>query len=571
MASDAPDGPEPERTTTVEAPGPTKLKARLLGRLRLGGCAAALVAVWASFGPSLLPRAPLVQGAITALNAAVFYGLGAAVASVVGAVRSRRGLPSLATSRAWRVLGVAGALLVAIGLIRWLGQQRDQAELVGAARPGLAALPIILVVAALLSALLLAIGRLVGHGVVAFDRRLGRRLPLWAAHTIAGVVAVVLIVSLTNRFVVHRVVDGANASFGALDDTTEEGIEPPEVAEQSGGPGSLVDWDTLGFQGRTFAGSATTRAELEATAGDDLPVAEPIRVYVGLQSADSPEERAALAVEELERTGAFDRPVLVIATTTGTGWINPRATESLERLWNGNTAIVGQQYSYLPSWISFLVDTEKAAETGEALIGAVAGRWAELPEDDRPLLVVFGESLGSLGSESALERGSADASIEHVLATADRVLWVGPPDANPIRAQLTAARDAGSPVWRPEVGDGEVGFATGVDELGEPASLEIQYLQHPSDPVVWWDWPTLWSRPEWLAEERGADVPDETRWVPFVTWSQTVADLAAGFSADRGHGHNYDDTWTRAWATLLPAPDVDPDRLAAIEATLADG
>jgi uncharacterized membrane protein len=332
----------------------------------------------------------------------------------------------------------------------------------------------------------------------------------------------------------------------------------------------VVVWDDLGFQGRTFAGSATSTEALGATAADDLPVATPIRVYVGLRSADTPEDRAALAVEELERTGAFERPVLVIATTTGTGWINPRATEALERLWNGNTAVVGQQYSYLPSWISFLVDTEKAAETGEALIDAVAGRWAELPEDDRPLLVVFGESLGSLGSESALERASADASIDHVLATADRVLWVGPPDANPIREQLTAARQPGSPVWRPRVGEGAVGFATAVDELADPEGPRIQYVQHPSDPVVWWDWPTMWRRPEWLAETRGTDVPSTTRWVPFVTWTQTVADLAAGFSAGRGHGHNYDDAWTRAWVALVPPDDVRPERLAAIEAALAE-
>ena len=72
--------------------------------------------------------------------------------------------------------------------------------------------------------------------------------------------------------------------------------------------------------------------ELEATAGPGDTVVQPIRAYVGLQTVDGVDERAALAVEELERTGAFDRSVLVIATVTGTGWINPVAAEALEHL-----------------------------------------------------------------------------------------------------------------------------------------------------------------------------------------------------------------------------------------------
>ena len=68
------------------------------------------------------------------------------------------------------------------------------------------------------------------------------------------------------------------------------------------------------------------------------------------------------AVQELERTGAFDREVLAVVTVTGTGWVDPTAARSLEYEHHGDTAIVAQQYSYLPSWISFLVDADKAAE-----------------------------------------------------------------------------------------------------------------------------------------------------------------------------------------------------------------
>ena len=63
--------------------------------------------------------------------------------------------------------------------------------------------------------------------------------------------------------------------------------------------------------------------------------------------------------------------MLVIIPTTGTGWINPVAARALELMYNGDTAMVGSQYSYLPSWISFLGDREKSMESGRTMIDAV--------------------------------------------------------------------------------------------------------------------------------------------------------------------------------------------------------
>ena len=42
------------------------------------------------------------------------------------------------------------------------------------------------------------------------------------------------------------------------------------------------------------------------------------------------EERAELAVAELERAGGFERGNLLVATTTGSGWLDPGAVDSLE-------------------------------------------------------------------------------------------------------------------------------------------------------------------------------------------------------------------------------------------------
>ncbi|WP_284329407.1 alpha/beta-hydrolase family protein [Demequina litorisediminis] len=103
----------------------------------------------------------------------------------------------------------------------------------------------------------------------------------------------------------------------------------------------------MGRQGRSFVSTGPTASEIDATsAGGAL---EPVRAYVGLRSADSLEERAQLLLDELIRTDAFDREILVVATTTGTGYLDPHGVDSLEYLWNGDTAIAGMQYSYLPS------------------------------------------------------------------------------------------------------------------------------------------------------------------------------------------------------------------------------
>src|SRR6516225_6389404 len=106
---------------------------------------------------------------------------------------------------------------------------------------------------------------------------------------------------------------------------------------------------------------------------------EPIRIYAGLASAKGAQAQANLAVKDLERAGAFQRKYLDVVTTTGSGWVDPALVDTFEYLSGGNCATVAIQYSYLPSWISYLVDKAKAQEAGQALFDAVYGMWAKLP------------------------------------------------------------------------------------------------------------------------------------------------------------------------------------------------
>jgi uncharacterized membrane protein len=125
--------------------------------------------------------------------------------------------------------------------------------------------------------------------------------------------------------------------------------------------------------------------------------------------------------------------------------------------------------------------------------------------------------------------------------------------------QLVAARDDGSTAWLPVYRNGEsVRFANRNAEIIEPdpswQGPRILYIQHPSDPVTFWDVPTMWSEPDWIQDPKGYDIPARAHWFPFVTWAQGVGDLAAGFGAKPGYGHDYSISFVAGWAAVAP-PD----------------
>jgi len=92
-------------------------------------------------------------------------------------------------------------------------------------------------------------------------------------------------------------------------------------------PGSGVAWETLSRQGRRNVATAVRPEQIEKVMGEPA-AAEPIRVFVGLESAPTEAERVALAMAELERTGAFDRELLMVISPTGTEYVNYVAVET---------------------------------------------------------------------------------------------------------------------------------------------------------------------------------------------------------------------------------------------------
>jgi uncharacterized membrane protein len=539
----------------------------------------ALVLWWASVHPTLMPRTSVTQGLISA----VAIGLGLMVGSLVHVVvaviatRTGRSVPTPLGGRGGLVLAVAWAVVGVVGVVLWHVWQNDQRALVGLEPVGAATIVPMVVVTAVVTVLFIVIGRLVGMGVRRVHRGVTRVVPAWLAVASTVVIVALVVWTLAVTVVGARLLDAINAAYSTIDDGTEPGVEPTTSDLRSGGPGSLVTWESLGEQGRTFVATGPTVAQLQdfADAGTDTAVGtgavataiEPIRTYVGLQAADTPETQADLAVAELERTGAFGREVLVVVTVTGTGWVNPAAAAGLEYLFAGDTAMVATQYSYLPSWISFLVDLDKAAESSRTLLTAVQQRWAAEPVETRPRLVVYGESLGSFGSESSFTPQGVRPTVDDVTSMVDGAMWVGPTFNNPLWNRMLDDRSSSNSAWYPGQDPPTPVRILGAPDEDPPIPHttdegRIVYLTHPSDPVTWASISSLWWRPVWMHRPTGYDVPNTLRWMPGVTFVQNVVDLMAGFSAPPGHGHDYVPNIADGWvATVAPDGWTDADTL----------
>jgi uncharacterized membrane protein len=555
----------PARSATHDAPAPAAPIAGFWRRLTVPGLWGALVLTLMSLTPSLLPRTAVTQGVLTGISAAIGYGLGVLVAVIGRAFADRA--PRAPSRRSWQVLAVTAAVTLFPMLVLARMWQNEIRDLMGVVHPPLWRLVLVPLVAALVFAALVGLGRLL-HGAA---RWMGAWLARWMGPRAARALGAIVVVTLVTLVVSGLFVDGfiavADRVFATRDTGTHDDATQPTSELRSGGPGSLIAWDSLGRQGRGFTGRGPSAEDIAAFQG--APAEPPIRAYAGLATAADTEERARLAVDDLERAGGFDRAHLLVTTTTGTGWLDPGSMAAFEYVAGGDSAIVGLQYSFLPSWISYLVDQPRAREAGRALFDQVYERWVELPEAERPRLYVTGESLGSFGMEAAFS-GEADLRIR-----TDGALFTGPPRFNPLYREFTLGRDADSPEIEPVYRDGRTvrfvsRFEQGIEPTDQPwDGTRVLYVQHPSDPIVWWEGDLLLSRPDWLREPRGHDVSDAMRWFPLVTFWQVTIDMPFAVGVPDGHGHRYTTGSVDAWATLLRPEgwtDADADRLKQLVA-----
>jgi uncharacterized membrane protein len=301
---------EPKRRHRVRA----ALRWLFWRHLCFGGLAGALVFFCLSLTPSLLPRGIVLQGLISGITATIGYGVGSGLSS--GIRKLRWAEPAARTKRiAWWLLLGATVVLAPVFLVLGREWQDDVRKLMTMDPPSAWEWGLILVVAVVIALVLLLISRLVrafGRGAIwVIDRFLPRKVS-----APAGVVLTIFVViGAVQGFVLDPALSALNSAYSTINKGTTAGVSQPQEGERSGSPASLVHWSTLGVQGRDFTGigKKVGPSVQQLTTFNGTPAEEPVRVYVGLESADSLQTRVDLALAELDRARARRDAVLVSA------------------------------------------------------------------------------------------------------------------------------------------------------------------------------------------------------------------------------------------------------------------
>ncbi|MEM1360531.1 MAG: alpha/beta-hydrolase family protein [Pseudomonadota bacterium] len=510
--------------------------------------------------PSLIPREPLIQGILGGVVAIIgyhvgrlagvgwrwlelprfprpalivfqilFFFLGAAAiayalfqaAAWQDATRAVMNLPPIETAEPWLILGAG----VAVFLVLWM------------------------------------FFRIAGWLLERINRQLMRILPPRVALILAFGVTAWLVWAAVDGVLLQRALSAADASFEAADELIEPDIPQPQNPNVTGSAASLVDWQTMGRWGRYFVTQGPTQEEIADYYGPEA--LDPIRVYIGRRSANTAQERANLALEELIRVGGFDRENLVVVVPVGTGWLDPGGHDTLELMTGGDVATVAVQYSYLTSALSLLVHPEYGVEQARVLFDTIYEYWAQLPPNARPKLYVHGLSQGSFNSQTTLKL------YDMLGDPIEGALWAGSPFLSPLWQTVRDRRASGSTEWLPQAGNGSLVRVVNQDghhlpDQTEWGPIRMVFLHYPSDPIVAFTFTSAFQRPDWFTEPRAPDVSPELTWFPVVTVFQLALDMAISLQVE-GYGHYYiGDDYIDAWAMLLDPPDWTPERRMAL-------
>jgi uncharacterized membrane protein len=520
----------------------------------------------ASLTPSLVPRAPLFQGLLSGLCLSAGYGLGVALQRGWLALHLPVAAPT--ALRLGRIVALALSLLaVAAALWQWLEWQNRLLSLMSQPAADESQPLTVAVVALATFALVYLLAKLFAWVLRGVSARLGRRVPARVATIAAVAITAWLFYSIGTGVVLRGAMTLLDRSFSRMDALLEEDSPQPSDPLKSGAPGSLLDWNGLGRAGREVVAAGPDRAKIASMTG--APALEPLRVYVGLNSADSVEARAQLALAEMIRIGAFERSTVVIVTPTGTGWVDPESQTALEYLLRGDVASVSVQYSYLASWLTLMADPEYGVQSARVVFAAVYDHWRSLPKETRPRLYLHGLSLGSMNSDLSHD-------LYQVIGDPYQgAFWSGPPFPSRTWRDVTARRNPGTPEWLPQFRDGSViRFTSQANHLGAATApwgpYRIIYLQYASDAITFFSPDILWRKPDWMQTPLGPDVSPDLVWIPVVTFLQLAVDMMLATTTPLGYGHVYAfDHYLDGWAGLTDAPGWTPEGLQTLKAKVA--
>lgn len=378
-------------------------------------------------------------------------------------------------------------------------------------------------------------GRLLGKGFVTSRQSLGSymggaagpkivgrgiNLALWAAGGVAFYTTVV------SRLAKHNGKVETNFSI------------PPSNEYVSGGPASVSPFEELGLQGRRFVTEVVPPDVIDEALGEKGAV-HPVRVYVGVESEPIyATGRSELALQEMERLGAFDRKYLLLVSPTGTGWVDHTVVESAEILARGDIATVCIQYGKAPSFLEIQGVSLGRAQFRQLLWG-VNQRLSAVPEDQRPRVLVFGESLGAWSSSDVIMHLGI-AGFDHY--GIENALWFGLPGL--ARWSRTGMREGRNPLT-PE---GTVAAFDRFEQYenlsqADRRRLRAVIVDHDNDPIAQMSLRLAVKRPSWLDGGSKRNVPEGMRWQPVITFLQVIVDAMNAMVTIPGEyksfGHDY--------------------------------
>jgi uncharacterized membrane protein len=376
---------------------------------------------------------------------------------------------------------------------------------------------------------------------------------------LVGHVAAATLLAVTGGVLLNRV----RWHVMRADDVVEPAYpDAPTNPHVTAGPNSVVAFDAIGKEGRRFVLMALTPEQITAVMGE--PAKSPVRAVAGFGSASTAQERAKIALAELERLGGFERSLIVVAAPTGVGYVNYSFAEAVEYLTRGDCAIVVPQYALVPSALA-LKETREGEAQQELILAGIRDRVAGMPEGSRPRVVQFGESLGA---EVALDVAAAGTQRFEELGV-DRGLYLGTPFRTSLWVSWFSERALADP-------KGLIGLVSQASEIADlPESARHVMVVHHDDPINKFDYAALVRAPWWMGppETRPPGVPRETAFRPVITFIITLIDLKNGMNSKPGQfvrqGHDYRIELREAVqrAYVLPATE---EQAEAIEAALRD-
>ena len=169
-----------------------------------------------------------------------------------------------------------------------------------------AGLPILIAIVGVPVALfLIGLARLFNALAMLVSARLAKLVPRRIALLVGFGAVAALFWAIGNGLLMRTALHQLDSSYRHVDALIPAELSAPEDPLKSGSGKSLVSWAGLGAQGRARVVAVPSRSDIASLTGGSAM--EPLRVYIGLNSAETVEQRAELALAELKRVGAFDR------------------------------------------------------------------------------------------------------------------------------------------------------------------------------------------------------------------------------------------------------------------------